>query len=136
MTTPHRGSTVADIERIAGSLPEAVRGGSDELPSWAVHGKTFIFFREPRPDAVDGSGDRLTDVICIRTHGADDKQALLDDDQNPFFTTPHFNGYPAVLVRTSDLRRLDPALLEEVIVEAWLSRAPKRVAKAYLAQFE
>ena len=60
---------------------------------------------------------------------------LVDDDQNPFFTTPHFNGYPAVLVRASDLHRLEPALLEEVIVEAWLSRAPKRVAKAYLAQF-
>jgi hypothetical protein len=57
------------------------------------------------------------------------KEALLADDPAVFFTTPHFDGYPAILVR---LDRIAIEDLEEVIVEAWLSRAPKRLAKAYI----
>ncbi|MGJ6979190.1 MmcQ/YjbR family DNA-binding protein [Aestuariimicrobium soli] len=127
---------MADIEAFCEALPEVVRGGSDDLPSWAFRDKTFVFFREPRPDAVDDAGERLTDVICLRTRGADAKAALVDDDQNPFFTTPHFNGYPAVLVRESRLPELDRDLLQEVILDGWLARAPKRLAKEYLASLE
>ena len=127
------GSSRADIAHFCETLPEVVRGGDDARPSWSVHGKAFVFFREPRPDAVDGDGTRLTDVICLRTQGADDKAVLIEDETNPFFTTPHFNGYSAVLVRESRLAELDRDLLQEVITEGWLSRAPKKVAKAYLA---
>ena len=57
------------------------------------------------------------------------KEALLADDPSVFFTTPHFDGYPAVLVR---LERIGLEDLREVIVEAWLARAPKRLAKSYV----
>ncbi len=53
-----------------------------------------------------------------------------------FFTTPHFDGYPAVLVRIRDLARLDREELHETVVEAWLTRAQKRVARAWLAEHE
>jgi hypothetical protein len=62
------------------------------------------------------------------------KELMLSDDRGLFFTTPHFNGYPAVLVRIPDLARLDRGELEELVVEAWLTRAQKRVAKAWLAE--
>lgn len=127
------GSSRADLAAFCEALPEVVRGGTDERPTWSVHDKAFVFFREPRGDALDADGSRLTDVICIRTQGADDKAVLLDDETNPFFTTGHFNGYPAVLVRESRLDELDRDLLQEVITEGWLSRAPKRLAKTYLA---
>ena len=130
------GSSRADLAGFCAALPQVVRGGSEDRPSWSVQDKAFVFFREPRRDAVDANGERLTDVICLRTHGADDKAALVEDETNPFFTTPHFNGYPAVLVRESDLPRLDRDLLQEVVTEAWLSRAPKRLAKSWLANFE
>lgn len=126
------GARVDDVARLCEALPEVTRRGTAELPSWSVGGKAFVFFREPRSDALDAAGERLTDVICLRTHGDDDKRALVDDASNSFFTTPHFNGYAAVLVRASHLDQLDVDLLEDVICEAWLSRAPKKVARAFL----
>jgi hypothetical protein len=59
------------------------------------------------------------------------KEALLGDDPDVFFTTPHFDGYPAVLVR---LERIENPELEEIIIEAWLDRAPKRLASEYLRE--
>ena len=58
------------------------------------------------------------------------KDVLIADDPDVFFTTPHFNGFPAILVQ---LERIDLPTLDEVLVEAWLCRAPKRLAKEYLA---
>ena len=63
-----------------------------------------------------------------------DVRTILADDRGIFFTTPHFNGYPAVLVRIPDLARLGDDELEDLVVEAWLTRAHKRVAKAWLAE--
>jgi hypothetical protein len=59
---------------------------------------------------------------------------MLADDRGVFFTTKHFDGYPAVLVRIPALARLDREELLELLVEAWLTRAPKRVAAAWLAE--
>jgi hypothetical protein len=61
------------------------------------------------------------------------KELMLADERGVFFTTPHFDGYPAVLMRIPDLARLDRDDLQDAVVEAWLTRAPKRVAKAWLA---
>ena len=131
-----RGSTVADVHELAAAMPGAeLAEGSKENPIYAVRGKSFVFFRNPRPDAVDPvTGERYTDVICMWTETLEDKQALVEDPSNPFFTTPHFDGYRAVLVRASRLGELDRDELAEVIADAWLARAPKRMAAAWLAE--
>ncbi len=135
MTAPPR-ATVADIHEIASSLPGTVRaGGSNDNPIYAVRGKTFIFFRNPRPDAVDPeTGERYTDVIMFHVESEADKRALVEDETSPFFTTPHFNGYQAVLIRASRLSELDRVELAEMIAGAWLARAPKRLAAQWLTE--
>jgi len=72
----------------------------------------------------------------FRVDGAEAKELVLADPRGIFFTTPHFNGYPAVLIRIPDLARLDRDELHDVVVEAWLTRARKRVAKAWLSEHE
>lgn len=131
-----RKATVADVHAIAASMPRAVRTeGSKGKPIYAVSGKSFVIFRNPRPDAVDAeTGERFTDVIVIWVESEPDKRALVDDAATPFFTTPHFDGYNAVLVRESRLGELDRTELAEVIADAWLTRAPKTVAAKWLAE--
>lgn len=131
-----RGSTVADLRRFAERLPEVATSSMWDAESYAVRGTSFVVFRTPRPDALDDSGQRLTDVIVLSTPDLEAKRALVDDPGTPFFTTPHFDGYQGVLVRAAHLDRLAPDELEEVVVEAWLARAPKRVAKAWLSEQE
>jgi hypothetical protein len=125
-----------DIEDIATSLPEVTVERSPEgRPSFSVRTRWFVVHRQPRPDAVDqDTGERLEDVMMIRVADEGVKQALVADPSGAWFTTPHFNGFPAILVRLSDLDKLSRDELEEVIAEAWLCQAPKRVAKAWLAQ--
>jgi hypothetical protein len=102
-----------------------------------VHGKFFCFHRSRRPDALDPeTGERLDDVLVFRVDDVDVKELLLADDRGVFFTTPHFNGYAAVLVRIRNLGLLDRDELRDLVVDAWLTRAQKRVAKAWLAENE
>lgn len=116
------------------ALPEVeVTYSDDERASYSVRKKSFVFSRPPRPDAMDNAGERLTDVVAIYTPGLDDKDALVQDEASPFFTTPHWNGYRAVLVRERDLGQLSVQELREIVTDAWLSRAPKRLANTYLA---
>ena len=101
--------------------------------AYQVGGKSFLFFRNPRPDAVDAeTGERLDDVIVIWVPDEADKAAPLQDPDLPFFTTPHFDGHPSVLVRASELHRLSVTELREVVQDAWLSRASARRGKAWL----
>jgi len=127
---------MADLDELALSLPQATKEVSgDGRPSYLVHGKMFCFHRSRRPDAVDPeTGERLDDVLMFRVPDLDVKELVLADDRGVFFTTPHFNGYPAVLMRIPDLARIDREELEDIVVEAWLTRAQKRVAKAWLAE--
>lgn len=128
-----RRATVDDVHDLAAAMPDAVRAdGTLGNAIYAVRKKSFVFFRNPRPDAVDENGERLTDVICIWTESEDDKRALVDDESTPFFTTSHFDGYAAVLVRANRLGELTRAELAEVIADAWLCRAPKRLAAEWL----
>ncbi len=76
----------------------------------------------------------MDDVLMFRVADLDVKDMILADGRGIYFTTPHFKGYPAVLVRIPDLARLDRNELRELVVEAWLTRAQKRVAKAWLAE--
>jgi hypothetical protein len=125
-----------DLDELALSLPHATREVSDEgRPAYLVHGKTFCCHRGRRRDAVDQeTGERLDDVLMFRVGDLGVKELMLAEEGAPFFTTPHFHGYPAVLIRIPDLERLDRDELRDAVVEAWLTRAQKRVAKAWLAQ--
>jgi len=131
-----RHATVADVHELARAMPHVTcLEGSLGKPIYQVGGKSFIFFRNPRPDAKDPvTGERYDDVIVFWVESEADKEALVRDPETPFFTTPHFNGYPAVLMRIPDLARIDREELGDLVGEAWLSRAQKRVAKAWLAE--
>ncbi len=127
---------MADLDELALSLPQATRELSDDRrPCYRVHGKMFILHRSRRPDAVDSdSGERMDDVLMFRVADLDVKDLLLADERGLFFTTPHFNGYPAVLMRIPSLRKMRKDELRDLVAEAWLTRAQKRVAKAWLAE--
>jgi hypothetical protein len=121
-----------DIHDIATSLPEVTVDGTPRgLPVYQVRGKSFIFFRGPRKDAIDAqTGQPMDDVVGIRTPGEEDKFALAQA-AGPWFTTPHFSGYPAILIRLRDIGRIGHDELAEVITDAWLSRAPKTLARRF-----
>jgi hypothetical protein len=120
-----------DVRRIALELPETVEGTSHGTLFWRVKDKGFVWERPLRRAEYQALGDEAPDgpILGVRVPDLGVKEALLTDDPGVFFTTPHFDGYPAVLVRLGEIATDE---LEEVIVEAWLDRAPKRVAKAYL----
>jgi hypothetical protein len=127
-----------DLDELALALPETEKEVSEDgRPSYGVRGKTYCFHRSRRPDAVDPeTGERLDDVLMFRVDGPEAKELVLADPRGLFFTTPHFNGYPAVLLRIPDLARIDRSELRDAVVDAWLTRAPKRVAKAWLAEYD
>jgi hypothetical protein len=128
---------MTDLDELALAMPETTKEVRDRRPRYLVHDTWFCFHRTPRPDAVDPeSGERLDDVLVFRVDGLDVKDLLLSDARGVYFTTPHWNGYPAVLLRIPDLEHLDREELRELVVEAWLTRAPKRVARAWLAEHE
>ena len=129
---------MADLDELALGLPQTTKEVSDDgRPAYLVHGKRFCLQRNRRPDAVDPkTGERLDDVLMFRVEDLDVKELMLSDERGIYFTTPHFNGYPAVLVRITDLAKLDRDELFELVAEAWLTRAQKRVAKAWLAEHQ
>jgi hypothetical protein len=124
-------ATWDDVRRIALALPETSERLSRELRQWRVKDKLFVWERPLRradlealgPDAPDGP------ILGARVEHLGAKEALLADDPSVYFTTPHFDGYPAVLVR---LDRIGLEELHDVTVEAWLARAPRRLAQTYL----
>lgn len=107
--------------------------GTSGNPVYQVGGKSFVFFRTPRPDAVDPqTGKRYPDVIVIWVTSEADKQALVQDEATPFFTTPHFDGHPSVLVRAARIGEVSRAELVELVQEAWLAQASARRGAAWL----
>ena len=102
-------------------------------PVYQVGGKSFVFFRTPRPDAADPvTGERYDDVIMFWVASDADKQALVTDPASAFFTTPHFDGHPSVLIRAARLPELGYDELTEIVQEAWLSRASQRRGAEWL----
>ena len=120
-----------DVRRIALALPETSEQPSRDLATWRVRDKAFVWERPLRRADFRALGNRAPDgpILGARVEHLVAKEALLADDPDVFFTTPHFDGYPAVLVQ---LDRITVEDLEEVIVEAWLARAPKRLAQEYI----
>ncbi|MFI7059882.1 MmcQ/YjbR family DNA-binding protein [Kribbella sp. NPDC050124] len=126
---------VADVHEVALGMPHVTvwQKENTDRPVYQVGGKSFVFFRTPRPDAFDpDTGERYDDVIVIWVESEEEKLALVSDDSNPFFTIPHFNGHPSVLVRASHLDKLTKKELTEVIQDAWLCRASNRRATDWL----
>jgi len=127
-------ASVQDVHQIALAMPHVtVEYGSGDNPVYQIGGKSFIFFRTPRPDAFDpDTGERYVDVIVFWVPSDEDKLSMVQDEENPFFTTPHFNGHRSVLLRASRIGELTRQELTEVIQDAWLSRASPRRAAAWL----
>ncbi|TDC70814.1 hypothetical protein E1200_04200 [Actinomadura sp. GC306] len=129
-----RPARVEDVHELALAMPHVtIYPGTEDRPVYQVGGKSFVFFRTPRPDAVDPeTGERYPDVIVFWVGSEDDKQALVQDEASPFFTTAHFNGHLSVLLRGSRIGELTRDELAEIVQDAWLSRASARRAAAWL----
>jgi hypothetical protein len=123
-----------DLDKLALAMPEATKEVEDGRPTYKVHDKMFCFHRRRRKDAVDPTGEQLDDVLVFRVADLGVKEMLVADSRRIYFTTPHWNGYSAVLVRIRDLERLDRDELRDLVEEAWLTRAQKRLAKEWLAE--
>ncbi len=126
---------VKDVHELALGMPHVtVQHGGSGNPVYQVGGKSFVFFRTPRPDALDPrTGERHPDVIVLWVESASEKQALVQDPGSPFFTTPHFDGHPSVLLRGSRIGELTRDEVVELVQDAWLSRASARRAREWLA---
>ncbi|CAN5870605.1 hypothetical protein BH20ACT6_BH20ACT6_20500 [soil metagenome] len=131
---PTRPARVEDVHELALAMPHVtVYPGTGDNPVYQVGGKSFVFFRNPRPDAIDPvTGERYRDVIVFWVGSEGDKQALVQDDAAPYFTTAHFDGHPSVLLRASQIGALSRQELAELVEDAWLSRASARRAASWL----
>jgi hypothetical protein len=120
-----------DVRRIALSLPETSERVSRALRQWRVKDRLFVWERPLRRGEIAALGEGTPDgpILGARVEHVGAKQALLAEESGVFFTTPHFDGYPAILVR---LERIGIEDLNELIIDAWLARAPTRLAKAYV----
>jgi len=124
-------ATWEDVRRIALSLPDTSEEASRGNSTWRVRSKLFVWERPLRASDLRALGEAAPagPILGARVDHLGAKEALLADDPGVYFTTPHFDGYPAVLAR---LEAIDPDELEELIVDAWLARAPKRLADRYV----
>jgi hypothetical protein len=126
-------ATWDDVRGIALALPEAREEERRGHRFWIIKDKLFVWERPLRKSDLNALGDGAPDgpILGARVEHLVAKDALIADDPEVYFTIPHFNGYPAVLIL---LEKIALDELEEVIVEAWLARAPKRLAEAYIAE--
>ncbi|HET7385161.1 MAG TPA: MmcQ/YjbR family DNA-binding protein [Nocardioidaceae bacterium] len=132
-----RRARVSDVHEIARAMPHVTVEGPEERPVYQVGGKSFVFFRTARPDAVDPeTGERYPDVIVFWVADDGEKQALVQDPSTPYFTTPHFDGHDSVLLRGSRIGELTRDEVAEVVQDAWLCRASARRARDWLASVE
>jgi hypothetical protein len=122
------------VHELALAMPHVtVAEGTAGNPVYQVGSKSFVFFRNPRADAIDpDTGERYRDIIVFWVPSEADKQALVQDPGSPFFTTPHFDGHPSVLLRATRLGELTRQELAELVQEAWLAQASARRATAWL----
>lgn len=124
-------ATWANVRQIALALPETDERESRGVCQWRVKDKLFVWERPLRAKEVAELGNDAPDgpILAARVEHLGAKEALLADDPDLYFTTSHFEGYPAILVR---LDRAGLGELREVVIEAWLARAPRLLVKAYL----
>jgi hypothetical protein len=120
-----------DVRRIVAALPETSEEEGETI-GWRVNGKPLAWERPLRTSDLAALGDAAPDgpILAARVPGLGAREALLADDPDVYFITPHFAKYPAVLVRLPDISVPE---LEELLTEAWLTQAPKRLAASFLA---
>ena len=138
MAARPRRARVEDVHETARCMPHVtVVGEGGDNPVYQVGGKSFVYFRTPRPDAVDPqTGERYRDVIIFWVASEGDKLSLVQDAGSPFFSTAHFDGHRSVLVRASRLGELSRDEVVEVVQDAWLAQASKRRGSSWLASHE
>lgn len=136
MSSPQPGpATVQDIHDTARAMPHVTIERAGDNPVYQVGRASFVFFRNPRPDAVDAeTGQRLDDVIVIWVASEHDKLALVQDPDTPFFSTDHFDGHPSVLVQASRLGEVGRQEVVELVQDAWLSRTSRRRGNTWLRE--
>jgi hypothetical protein len=131
-------ATWDDVRRYALALPETFEEPSFGSAAWKVRlgkskSKGFVWDRPLRKTDLKVLGDAAPEgpILGVRVPDLDLKEALLARDSNVYFTTPHFDGYPAVLVQ---LKRIKIKELKDLILEAWLATAPEKTVEAFLAR--
>ena len=130
-----RRARVDDVHRLAQGMPHVTRYPDMKNAVYQVGGKSFVFFRNPRPDAFDPeTRERYDDVIVFWVASEDDKQAMVLDPDSPYFSTPHFDGHPSVLLRDSRIGEIDLDEVTELVQDAWLARASRRRGQTWLAE--
>jgi hypothetical protein len=125
-------ATWEDVRRIATALPGVTERDRSTL-DWRVADKGLAWERPLRKSDLAALNIDCQEepVLGVRTADEGDKFALIEQDPDVFFTIPHFNGYSAVLIW---LDRISAEALAEVVTEAWLARAPRRLVREYLAR--
>ncbi|QEV99591.1 MmcQ/YjbR family DNA-binding protein [Microbacterium caowuchunii] len=123
-------ATLDDVVRIAESLPDVTMKPAWGNRMWRVHGRGFVWERPLNRTDRAALGDTAPEgeIAAVRVDHELTKIALVESEPDRFFTIPHFDGYDAVLIR---LDAIDVPQLRELIVDAWLDRAPTRLAEAY-----
>ena len=131
-----RPARVEDVHQLALGMPHVtVYPGTGQRLVYQVSGKSFVFLRNPRPDAFDPeTGERYADVVVFWVPTEGDKLALVQDEASPFITTPHFDGHLSVLVRASRIGEVAYGELAEIVQDAWLSRASAARRSAWLRE--
>jgi len=126
-------ATWDDVDRLARELPDVVAGSDTNGLKWEVHKKYFAYERPLRKRDLAELGDAAPtgEILGLRVADLDDKRGLIGSNPEVFFTIPHYAEWPAVLVL---LEKIDEEQLREVITDAWLCRAPKRLAAKFLAE--
>lgn len=124
---------IDDLRRLAMAMPEVIEKAAWGMATWRVDGRMFVWERPLRAKELAELGDNAPEglIAGVRTEDLSEKEALLSSDPTVFFTTTHFDGHPAVLVR---LDAVDADRLKQIVEDAWLARASKKTAEAYLAR--
>ena len=132
-----RPARAEDVHEAAAAMPHVTVATGPRAGNriYQVGSKSFVFFRTPRPDAFDPeTGERYDDVIVLWVADEGEKQALVQDPATPYFTTPHFDGHPSVLVRASRLGEVTRDEIVELVQDAWLAQASRRRAETWLRE--
>ncbi|MBA2464108.1 MAG: MmcQ/YjbR family DNA-binding protein [Nocardioidaceae bacterium] len=127
-------TTFAAVETLVSSWPESTSTPSyGGFPALRVNKKLFARLRGEMQDDLDEvTGEPCGEVLMVGVSDLGEKEALLVDDPEAFFTVPHYDGYAGILVRLS---RVDEAVLRELLLDAWWRTAPKRAQRAYVEKF-